>query len=146
LDPPEITLQTRIETEYAESNPPKTGIVWPKVVTRAFTRDVHSVGKDMIWVTGQDETARPITFKHKRGDLLLIVHVYSRAKSGSEDDVKAALSKETNMIEEVSRIVTADPNMGELLIGLKHYVDQDDETANPPIYSHDIHVQCTHLR
>jgi len=147
MDPPEKTLRDLIYSNYAASDPAKSEVHFPEIMRLDELKDTHDPGKNYIWVTAADAPLRPATFTAKRVDLVCVVHVYTKAASGTKDDVLAANTRKQNMMDEVCDIIIANgPSIKDFHLHLKLFIDRSDIYFDPPILAADIHVQCTYLR
>ena len=152
MNPPELTLRQLIEDNYDIQNPVKTDVTWlkyPTVFNWDFLLSPKSAGTKTLWVRKGDAPHIPITFVHKRVNMNLIVTIFLRAKSRKEEDMLEARGQKQNMIEKVCDTVIANgPTnpQNDFHMVLKHLVNKDDTTQDPPVIAHEVHVNCVYLR
>jgi len=142
-----IITSSAARNPYDISTPAKADVHFPENMRLDELKGTHDPGKNYIWVTAADAPLRPATFTAKRVDLVCVVHVYTKAASGTKDDVLAANTRKQNMMDEVCDIIIANgPSIKDFHLHLKLFIDRSDIYFDPPILAADIHVQCTYLR
>jgi len=149
LNPPEKSIRNLIYNNYDISEPAKASVNFPEIMRLDEFKKIADRGKNMIWVEAEEAPMKPSTFTHMRVDQRCVVHILTKAASGTNTDVLAANTRKQNMIDEVCQIILANGPTGaitEFIPRIAHLIDRSDIFMDPPLLAADVVVKCVYLR